>query len=354
MLVEMFSEMVQIDSESGEEERFINYLKDWLEKELGARPRLDSYGNLICRIDAKASTAEPLMLAAHADTVKPGRGITPVVEEGIIRSQGETILGADDKAGIAEIFAAVRTAVKHPPLEIVITRSEEVGLLGAKNLDYSMLSAKRGFLLDSDVLDTVVIGGPSHFLIDVNITGKAAHAGMEPEKGISAIRTAALAIAKFPEGRIDEETTCNVGIIQGGTIRNGIPEKTTLKAECRSLDHEKAVRLKETIKDAFKSAARETGAHVEIDVDLASRAIQLSEDAPTVELTKAVFGSLGLQPKARVITGGTDASIYNEHGIETVVLGIGVKNEHSKDEQIAIEDMERVVEILHCIFERTA
>ena len=217
-----------------------------------------------------------------------------------------------------------------------------------------MLSAKRGFLLDSDVLDTVVIGGPSHFLIDANVTGKAAHAGMEPEKGISAIRTAALAIAKFPEGRIDEETTSNVGIIQGGTIRNGIPEKTTLKAECRSLDHEKAVLLKETIKDAFESAARQAGAHVEIDVDLASCAVQLSEDAPTVELAKAVIASVGLQPKARAITGGTDASIYNEHGIETVVLEIGAKNEHSKDEQIAIEDMERVVEMLHCIFEMTA
>jgi tripeptide aminopeptidase len=353
-VAKLFMELVRIDSESGEEERFIKYLKGLFERELGAECELDSYGNLIAKIPGRGSEAKPLLLAAHADTVKPGKGIEPLVEDGIIRSKGETVLGADDKAGIAEIIAAVKSAERHPPLEIVITRSEEIGLLGAKSLDYSIIEARRGFVLDSDKLEVAIIGGPSHFSIDVEITGKAAHAGMEPEKGISAIRTAALAIAKMPEGRIDGETTANVGIIRGGEIRNGIPEKAYIQAECRSLDHEKAVRQAELMKRAFEEVAKEMGAQVNIKLDLEYKASQISEDAPTVELAKRAIAAIGLQPEAKVITGGTDASVFNAHGIETVVLGVGVKGEHSKEEQIAVADMERAVELLHQIFAATA
>ncbi|HIC95690.1 TPA: M20/M25/M40 family metallo-hydrolase [Candidatus Bipolaricaulota bacterium] len=345
-IVKLFCDMVRIDSESGEEERFIAYLKGLFEQELGAECSLDSYGNLIAKISGKESKAEPLLLIAHADTVKPGKGIEPVVEDGVIRSQGETVLGADDKAGIVEIFTAIKSAERHPPLEIVVTRSEEIGLLGAKNLDYSLISAKRGFVLDSDKLEVVIIGGPSHFSLDVEITGRAAHAGMEPEKGISAIRAAALAITKIPEGRIDGETTANVGIIRGGEIRNGVPEKALIQAECRSLNHEKAVRQAELMKRAFEEAAREIGAKAEVKLDLEYKASQIPEDAPTVKLAKEAIAAVGLRPEAKVITGGTDASIFNTHGIETAVLGIGVKAEHSKGEHIAIADMEKAVEII--------
>lgn len=346
MLVERFCEFVRIDSESGNEEKFLTHVKRVFEEELKARCEYDSYGNLICKVPAKDSSAAPLLLAAHADTVKPGVGIEPVVEEGIIYSKGDTILGADDKAGIVEILEAVKGAGRHPPLEIVITREEEVGLVGAKNLDYGKLNARHGLLLDSDVLDVVVIGGPTHFFIDVEIMGKAAHAGMEPEKGISAIRTAALAITRFREGRIDQETTANVGVFRGGEIRNGVPERAELKAECRSLDHRKAVRLAEEIKVAFLKAGKETGARAEVRVQEACRAFRLSEDASIVKLAKEAIRRTGLEPRTKVITGGTDASIYNQHGIETAVLGIGAQNEHSKDEHIAITDMEKAVEIL--------
>ena len=354
MLVERFCEFVRIDSESGNEGRFLAHLKGVLEGELGARGELDSYGNLICKVPAKGSSAAPLLLAAHADTVRPGVGIEPVVEEGIIYSKGETILGADDKAGIVEILEAVKGAARHPPLEIVITREEEVGFLGAKNLDYTKLEAKRGLLLDSDVLNVVVIGGPTHFFIDVEIVGKAAHAGMEPEKGVSAIRTAALAITRFREGRIDAETTANVGVFRGGEIRNGVPERAELKAECRSLNHEKAVRLAEEIRAAFLKAGEETGAKVKVQVQEACRAFRLPEDAPIVELSEDAIRRAELSPSTKVITGGTDASIYNQHGIETAVLGIGAKNEHSKEEHIAIADMKKAVEVLRYALELAA
>jgi len=353
-VAQLFMELVRIDSESGEEERFIEYLKELFQRELGAECVRDRYGNLIARVPGKGSQAEPLLLAAHADTVKPGKGIEPVVDDEIIRSRQETVLGADDKAGIAEIFAAVKGAERHPPLEIVITRSEEIGLLGAKNLDYSLISAQRGFVLDSDLLEAIIIGGPSHLSIDVEITGRAAHAGMEPEKGISAIRTAALAITKIPEGRIDGETTANIGIIRGGEIRNGVPEKATVQGECRSLNHEKAVHQAELMKQAFEEAGRATGAHVDIKLDLEYKASQIPEDTPTVELAERAIAAVGLAPEAKVITGGTDASVFNAHGIETVVLGTGAVDEHSKDEHVAIADMERAVQIVQAVLALTA
>lgn len=347
-LIEVFCDMVQIDSESGEEERFIDYLKDLLEKELEARCELDAYGNLIAHVSAKGSDkAEPILLGAHADTVKPGKGIKPVIEDGVIRSAGETILGADDKAGIAAILEAVRTAKRRPPVEIVITRGEEVGLLGSKNLDLTVVKSKRGFVVDGDDLDTVIIGGPSHVSLDIDIKGKAAHAGMEPEKGISAIRVAAKAIATMPEGRIDEETTANVGTIHGGMIRNGVPERVTIQAECRSLNHDKCMRQAGVMRRAFEEEAKEMGAQIEVKVDLEYKASQVSEDAPVVRLAKQAIVAAGLEPKTQVITGGTDALILSGRGIDAVVLGFGGKAAHATEEHIAIADLKQASKVIH-------
>ncbi|MFA6234626.1 MAG: M28 family peptidase, partial [Bacteroidota bacterium] len=186
-MIQQFMEMVRIPSESGNEAAMIAYLKTQFEM-IGAEARIDGYGNLVAKLPAKGCEGkDPILLSCHADTVKPGVGIEPVLSDGVIRSAGNTILAADDKAGIAEMLEALRIAEVRPPIEIAISRQEEIGLLGVKNLDYSLISAKRGFLLDNDTLDTIVIGGPSYFAIDVVITGRAAHAGMEPEKGINAI-----------------------------------------------------------------------------------------------------------------------------------------------------------------------
>ena len=218
-MVGLLCELARIDSESAEEVTLIAHLKKLFENELQADCVVDDYDNLVAKVSAKGSkTTTPILLGAHADTVKPGKGVEPVVENSVVRSGGETILGADDKAGIVEILEALRTAKKHSPVEVVITRNEEVGLLGAKNLDRSRLQASMGFILDGEDLDKLVIGGPTYVALDAEITGKAAHTRMEPKKGISAIRVAAKAITKMPEGRIDEETTANVGIIEGGMI----------------------------------------------------------------------------------------------------------------------------------------
>ncbi|UCH66283.1 MAG: peptidase dimerization domain-containing protein, partial [Ignavibacterium sp.] len=266
-MISQFMEMVRIDSESGNEANFIEYLKKEFEN-IGATADKDSYGNLIAKLPAKRSkTSEPILLSCHADTVKPGIGIEPVLDNGIIKSAGDTILGADDKAGIAEMLEALRIAKVRPPLEIAISRQEEVGLLGVKNLDYSKITARKGFLLDNDTLDTIVIGGPSYFAIDVEVKGRAAHAGMEPEKGINAIQAASNAITKLKLGRLDEETTANVGVIMGGIIRNGVPETASFLAECRSLNHEKAEALADDMRNLITDEVEAYGANVEIKID---------------------------------------------------------------------------------------
>ena len=350
-LVDRFCDMVRIASESGNEGEFLDWLARRWAEDLGAACEQDEYGNLVARLPGRDCSGEPLLLCAHADTVKPGVGIEPVVEDGVIRSKGETVLGADDKAGIAAIWFGIKAARRRPPLEIVITREEEVGLRGAKHLDTSRLMAKMGFVLDGEAFDEVVIGGPSHFLIDVTVHGKAAHAGMAPEQGISAIKAAARAIARLPEGRIDRETTANVGVIQGGEIRNGVPARATVQAECRSLSHDKAVELADLYRRTFEEEAAALGAKAEVNVELAYRAVRLAEDEPVVSLARRALKALGLDPKLRLICGGTDASILNTRDIRCAVLGMGARAPHTPDEHIRVADLELAAKLVKTLLE---
>jgi tripeptide aminopeptidase len=344
-MVAQFMEMVQVDSESGDEARFMDWLKPRLE-DVGATAGLDAYGNLIATLPALNSTAPPILLSCHGDTVKPGKGIKPVLTDGVIRSGGDTILGADDKAGIAEMLEALRVAPVRPPIEIAISRQEEVGLLGVKQLDFSRLSARRGFLLDNDTLDTIITGGPSYFAIDVTVTGRSAHAGMEPEKGINAILAASRAIAALTIGRLDHETTANVGIIQGGLIRNGVPATCTFAAECRSLTHAKGQALAETMVATIRREVEAFGAEVTITVNNLCQASFIADDAWTVRIAQQALHAQGIDATPAVMCGFTDASIYNNHGIEMGVVGIGARLEHSTDEHIHVEDMERAVAMM--------
>ena len=345
-MIEQFMEMVRIDSESGNEGKMIDYLlKEF--KKIGAAAEKDSYGNLIAKLPAKdCENKESILLSCHADTVKPGVGIEPIIDTGVIRSKGDTILGADDKAGIAEMLEALRIAEVRPPVEVAISRQEEVGLLGVKNLDYSKLTAKKGFLLDNDTLDTIVIGGPSYFILDVTVKGKAAHAGMEPEKGINAIQAASNAISKLKLGRLDHETTANIGIIKGGVVRNGVPELVTFLAECRSLDHSKAEKLADEMKMIISKEVEAYGATTEIKIENMCKAVSISENSPVVEISKKALREAGIEATTTFITGFTDASIYNNHGIEMSVVGIGARMEHSLDEHIYIEDMKKALTMI--------
>lgn len=354
-MVRQFMEMVRIDSESGDEARFMAYLLGAI-AEVGGEAALDGYGNLIATFPAKGCHGcAPILLSCHADTVKPGVGIEPVLGgDGVIRSAGETILGADDKAGIAEVLEALRVADVRPPVELAVSRQEEVGLLGVKAMDMSRITARMGFLMDNDTLDTIVIGGPSYFAIDVKVKGRAAHAGMEPEKGINAVQAAARAIVSLRLGRLDHETTANVGVIQGGIIRNGVPASCSFLAECRSADHAKAAALAEEMTGIIAREVEASGATAEIAVDEKCRAVRIPEDAAPVRIAKQALAAVGVDARAVFITGFTDASIYNNRGIEMAVVGIGAHNEHSTDECVAVADMEKAVRMLVEVFRLTA
>ena len=353
-MVKQFMEMVQISSESGEEAEFIDYLLEEFKK-IGADTVKDSYGNLIAKLPAKGCQGkEPILLSCHADTVKPGKNIEPVLKDGVIRSKGDTILGADDKAGIAEMLEALRIAEIRPPLEIAVSRQEEVGLLGVKNLDFSQLTAAKGFLLDNDTLDTIVIGGPSYFAIDVEITGKGAHAGMEPEKGISAIIAASKAITALRLGRLDHETTANVGVIEGGIVRNGVPDRTKFLAECRSLNHDKAQALADEMVKIINEQVESVGAKVKIEVNNLCKAVDIPEHSWTVQIAQKALKTVGIDAATTFITGFTDASIYNNMDIEMAVVGIGAQLEHSTEEHIYISDMEKALKMVLEIFKLSA
>ncbi|MEI6093430.1 MAG: peptidase dimerization domain-containing protein, partial [bacterium] len=283
-LIGTFCELVKIPSESPDDQKFIAHAESLLTM-MGGKTKKDSYGNLIAKFPAKNSkSTESIAFVSHADTVKPGIGIEPVIENGKITSKGNTILGGDDKIGIAETMEMIRTAEKHPPIEVILTRCEEIGSLGSSNLDYSMVDSKMAYVLDMESYDEIVVGGPTYIIFDVNYEGKPAHAGMCPEKGISAILAASKAVCKLRLGKLDEETTANVGVFHGGEIRNGIPGNVKLLAECRCLTHEKAVVLADEMEKIFRQASDEVGTQITIDRKTSMKAYLLDEKSQVVQL----------------------------------------------------------------------
>jgi tripeptide aminopeptidase len=345
-LLNTFLELVRIDSPSGEESAIARELAVRL-RGLGLAPELDSLGNLLAYM---AGDGKPLLLAAHMDTVMPGRGINPVVQDGVVRSDGTTILAADDKSGIAVILELLQTIaehhVAHPPLEVVITVQEETGLAGAKGLDKSRLRARTGISFDAGgPPGTIIVSAPSHNLVSAVVLGKAAHAGAQPEEGISAIVVAAQAVAAMPLGRLDEETTANIGMIHGGTARNVVPERVELQGEARSRQLAKLERQTQAMVDALQSAARHSGARVEISVERAYDGYALTQADGVVKQLVAACRAVGVESTLMATGGGSDANVFNAHGMQVVNLSTGVQKVHTVEEQISVADMVACAEI---------
>ena len=263
-LAETFQSLVSIDSVSREEGRLARELAKSLAK-LGAETRFDTAGekvggdtgNLIARLKGNALSS-PLLLSAHMDTVEPGKGVTAILQDGVFTSDGTTILGADDKSALAIILETLQVLkedrIVHGPLEIVLTICEEVGLLGAKHLDYDLLTATYGYVLDATDTDGIVTRAPAANRLELVVHGKASHAGSAPENGINAIWLAGQAIGGLSLGRVDRETTCNIGVIEGGIATNIVPDKVIVKGEVRSHDPKKLQAVTDTIVSAFQKA----------------------------------------------------------------------------------------------------
>ncbi len=354
-IIDYFISLVKIDSESKEEKTLALKLeKDF--KELGAETRFDNannktggnIGNFHAYFKGNIDK-EPILFCAHMDTVTPGKNIKPEILEDRITSDGTTVLGADDKSGIAQIFCAIKELKEnnedHAPIEVLFTISEEIGLLGAKNLDYSMIRSVKGYALDTHGIGEIVLGAPSQNSMKYIIHGKESHAGSNPEHGINAIRIASEAIAVMPMGRIDAETTCNVGIIEGGKATNIIPNMVTIRAEARSHNKEKLQKVTDQMTQAFLKTAekyklKDFQAEVDIEIKEEYSSFKLNNNDELVLLAKKASENAGLTFNASVGGGGSDANIFNKKGIKMCIAGTGMSKVHTVDEYILISDLE--------------
>ncbi|KAB3531834.1 M20/M25/M40 family metallo-hydrolase [Alkaliphilus serpentinus] len=349
-VVNEFMELVQIDSLSGKEGNIAEVLIKKL-KDLGLEVMVDKAGekvggetgNIIAKL--KGTKDKPAILfSSHMDTVVPGLGVKPVIKDDVIYSDGTTILGSDDKAGIAAILEAIRlvkeTDIDYPPVEVVFSIWEEGGLFGAKYLDYSSLDAKLGFVLDSGGSPGEIITvGPAQDKIEAKIIGRPAHAGVAPEEGISAIMIAARAINNMKLLRIDEETTANIGVIKGGEATNIVTPEVFIKGESRSLKEEKLKKQTDHMVKALEAAAEEMGGKVEINVERMYPAFSIDENHQLVVKMKEVLKRMGAMANIASTGGGSDTNIMNGNGIEAINLGIGMKKPHTLEEHIHIKDL---------------
>ena len=346
-LVETFTTLVAIDNPSGHEALMAQTIMALLQDE-GIASELDAKGNLLARVPGDGPA---LLLSSHMDSVAPAIGKRAVTRDDTIYSAGDTVLGADDLGGLAAILEAVRTVrasgLPHRALELVFSVEEEIGLKGAKAFDWSSLTAHEGIALDmSGAVGGICVAAPAHDTLAVTITGKAAHAGVAPEAGISAIRVAAEAIAAMPLGRIDAETTANIGTITGGAAKNIVPERVVMIGEARSRDNAKLARQTAAMVAAFEEAAARHGAHADIIVTREYDAMRIAADAEIVQRCQAAITQIGLTPALLESGGGSDVSIANMHGITAVNLCLGYEQIHSTAEHIAIADLERATALV--------
>ncbi|PKM47551.1 MAG: peptidase M20 [Firmicutes bacterium HGW-Firmicutes-8] len=354
-IVGEFLRLVRIDSPSLHEREIADYLlgrlagmglevkEDAAGKAIG-NTCAEQTGNLVATLKGNLPDTPTLLFCAHMDTVEPGRGVKPVIKDDVIFSDGTTVLGGDDKAGIAAILEVVHILkeqqIPHGDLEIVFTVAEEVGLKGTQNLDYGGLKAKIGYVLDCDGLPgTIITKAPSQYKIKASIIGKAAHAGISPEEGVNAIFVASQAISRMKLGRVDEETTANIGVISGGKATNIIPDLVNIEGETRSINPDKLEAQTDLMINVLEQTALEMGAQAKVDKELLYPRLNLDETAPAVNIAVEAARSIGQTPLTVSTGGGSDANILNSYGIPTANLGIGMSKVHSNEEFITVDNL---------------
>ncbi len=365
-LTGLLLDLLRISSPSRREQEVAARLRTELAA-LGAEVSVDdagekvggTTGNVFARVRGTVPGAPPLLLSAHMDTVVPCERVRPVVEGSIVRTDGTSVLGGDDKSGCAIIVEALRglgeRGVPHGDVEVVFTICEEIGLLGAKHFDVSRLRARHGLVLDSDGVGELITAGPAADRMVFRVHGREAHAGVAPEAGISAIRVAAEAVAAMRLGRVDAETTANLGIIEGGLATNIIPPKVVLRGEARSRDVRKLETQTAHMRQCFEEAARRHEvrageavyrARVEADVQRDYEALRLAPDTRIVRLVVEAGRKLGRDVRLRPTGGGSDANVFNGQGIEVANLGTGMREIHTVKEWLDLRDVHATAELL--------
>jgi tripeptide aminopeptidase len=357
-VLELFVRLASVQSAPGEERAVADLCLGHLRSlglevdEDGAAEELGgSAGNLYCRLEAtEGETGTPLFFCAHIDTVPPEAPIEPVVSGGVVRNGEDGILGADNKASVAVMFAAVRRVLAeglpHAGIELVITVQEEVGLRGAKAFDHDRLHARTGYVYDHAApIGDVVLAAPSQLSVDATFHGRPAHSGIAPEEGRSAIAAAARAIAEMRLGRLDDHTTANVGTIRGGTARNIIPATCSLLAETRSHDPARCRREMQSMLDAMAHAASLEECRLETAVEHEYEAYRFRRTDPAVELAVAALEAAGYEARPIESGGGADAHVFTARGRACVNLTNGMAEIHTAQEHIAVADLEGMVRV---------
>ena len=364
-VLDTFLEAVRIDSPSGEEAAFGAWCAERL-RAVGCSVRFDETGpacgsdcgNLIAEL-AGSGPGTVIVLSAHLDTVNPGRGIEPIVEDGVVRSAGDTVLGADDKAGIAAILEALERVQEGglvtAPVRVLLTTGEELGLQGAKALDPADCTGDLCLVLDAhEPVGGIVSAAPTQYTFRAEFVGTAAHAGVEPEKGVSALRMAAWAVSTMPFGRLDERTTANVGEIHGGGPTNVVTASTFIRGECRSTDPERAHEVRAQMDDAMRAAAAESGGTVAIEWTLEYAGFRFDAEDPAMRMLKSACADIGVTPNIFDTGGGSDANILTANGLPSVVLSCGMTDVHSTSESIAVADLTSLSDLLVAVLIRAA
>ena len=359
----LFLELAAISSPSRRERTVtdvcIAYLRD-----LGLEPVEDpppqpgdEAGNVICRLPATAGeTGTTILLCAHVDTVEPTAAIEPVVVDGVVSNRLETILGGDNKAAVAAMLEGVRRIVAenrpHAGIELVLSVQEETGLHGVKALDCSQFEARIGYVYDHAApIGGLVTSCPSQYSIDATFLGRSAHAGIVPEEGRNAIAAAARALAEMRFGRLDDETTANVGTIAGGVARNIVADRCDVRLEVRSRDHERALKESQMMLDALAHAANAAECELETKTTLEYRAYKLRRTDPVVQVAWTALEQCGFEPGLLATGGGADSHLFNERGIPCVNIANGMDLIHTPDERIAVADVEAMVDVTLALVE---
>ncbi len=301
-------------------------------------------GNVLGYLAGTVADAPGLLFTAHLDCVEPCDNIKPKLSDGIITSSGDTILGADDKSGVVAILEALRIVqeqnIAHGSIQVIFTVAEEGGLNGSKNIDPALLKADLGYALDSSGSPGEIINmAPGQNKIDITVYGKKAHAGVAPEEGINAIVLTGKALTAVKDGRIDFETTANIGSIQGGSATNIVPDVVQIRAEARSRSSEKLAAQTDHMRQVFEETVTAAGGRCEVVISKEYDAYVLSESAPVVMLARQAADSIGLKPVIKATGGGSDANYFNSYGVPTAVLGTGMSKVHTTDEFIKEEDL---------------
>jgi tripeptide aminopeptidase len=358
----LFLELAALPSPPGEERAVADAVVHYLQglglepDEDGCGPAIGStIGNVYVRLEPTAA-GTPLFFCAHLDTVPPDGPLRPVVEDGMVRNQGGTILGADNKSAVVAMLEGVRRVLAesrpHAGIELLFTPKEEVGLIGAYAFDHERLHARLGYVYDQAApIGEIILGAPWSQAMEVRFHGRAAHSGMFPEEGRSAIQAAAKAIADLRLGRVDDETTANVGVISGGTGGNIVPEWCTFLAEARSQDERKLNELVQEMLDAFSFAASATDCEVETSLRKSYRGYRFKQDDDVVELAASALRRCGYDASYAVSGGAADANVFNERGLSCVNLANGMTDIHTPDERIAVEDLDRMIDVTLALVE---